>query len=236
MKHCKYCGRELNDSAEFCKYCGKRLKTISEESEQTKKKKRMVPLIIGILCIALIGVGIIVAVRLLGRGPKPQANKEDYIDANKFFEENADVKSVTHINKSKNRLSEKEVSEYLKDRGFTDYPITTEYSENGDFIEKIEISDSSTKKHPVYETYYVSSKTGTWIISVIDGTIIAFPSSYNMEHSEKVAVVISETKEVVSYDIATNTFFTTVPKETVLKVRVVDKADAKTLDSIDLEG
>lgn len=236
MKHCKYCGRELNDSAEFCKYCGKRLKTISEEPEQTKKKKRMVPLIIGILCIALIGVGIIVAVRLLGRGPKPQANKDDYIDANKYFEENGSIEAVTPINKSKRGLSEKEVTVYLKERGFSDYPITTEYSENGGFIEITEVSENSNKKHPVYETYFVSSKNETWAISVIDGTIIAFPSSYNLKHSDSIAVVVSETNTVVSYDVATNTFFTTTPKDSVLKVRAVEKIDAKTLESINLEG
>ena len=71
MKHCKYCGRELNDSAEFCKYCGKRLKTISEDKELPKTSTEKRPksksfsvraLIITIVACAAMFTGILLLV------------------------------------------------------------------------------------------------------------------------------------------------------------------------------
>lgn len=242
MKHCKYCGRELNDSAEFCKYCGKRLKTISKDQEQTKKKKKRAPSIIVILILGatLIGGGIFVVLKILDSKktsvkPGSQLMKENF-NVKEYFKENSDIKSVDSVKKSKNKVSESSVITDLRERGFKDYPVTYNYSINGEYSGSQTASETSEEKHPVYETYYVTAKEEVWIISVIDGTIMATPSSYNMAHSEKVAVLLSESNEIVSYDSNSNSFYRTIPKSTALDVRVVDKIDVKTLEAINLEG
>ena len=157
-------------------------------------------------------------------------------DVKKYFEENAEVISVTPVKKAKNTLSEKSLYEELKRRGFDKFPVTTNYSMDGAFKSKQEISSASEDKHPIYETYYRTSRNMLWSITIIDGNITAYPSSYNIEHSDKVPCIVSETEEIVSYDSSTNSFYTTKPKKSVLNVRVVGRIDARTLETIDLEG
>lgn len=157
------------------------------------------------------------------------------LDVQKYFEERAEVISVTPVKDSKNTLSEKDVVNELRERGFSDCSITTCYSVDGSFIEAAEVSSGSSDTHPIYDIYYVTSKNELWVITVIDGMFFAYPSSYNLEHLDKVPVEFSETKEIASYDGSTNSIYLTIPKETVLDVRVIDKIDAKTLESINLE-
>ncbi|MBO4477091.1 MAG: hypothetical protein J5757_02055 [Lachnospiraceae bacterium] len=171
----------------------------------------------------------------------PQESTEDptvvseSLDVQKYFEERAEVISITPVKDSKNTLSEKDVVNELRERGFSDCSIMTCYSVDGSFIEAAEVSSGSSETHPIYDIYYVTSKNELWVITVIDGLFFAYPSSYNLEHMDKVPVEFSETRQIASYDSSTNSIYLTIPKETVLDVRVIDKIDAKTLESINLE-
>ena len=264
MPFCKKCGSELESSDAFCPMCGEKNDlTVSssapavnvvnqiprpvqpapakqEPSTQEPKtaKKNRTPIIIGLCAVvlALIGSAIFVVVKVIGKKNATPKIEYEYNNAYKYFEENAEQRERIPVDKSKNISAGKDVVSVLKERGFSDFPVTADYSMDGKLEESKIVSDTSSEKHPVYETHYVTSKNEVWVISVMDGTITAYPSSYNMEHGENVPYIISESKEIVSYDISTNSFYRTVPKDSVLRVRVVDRIDAKTLESINLEG
>ena len=44
-----------------------------------------------------------------------------------------------------------------------------------------------------------------------------------------------ESEELISYDFTTNSFYRIIPKDNVLEVRVVDRVDAETLESLTVE-
>ena len=74
-----------------------------------------------------------------------------------------------------------------------------------------------------------------WIISLIDGDIVANPVSYNMQSALETQLIVSESEIITSYDSSTNKYYKTVPNESTLIVRIVDKIDADTLDTLTIE-
>lgn len=218
--------------------------TTETKKETSKKscKKRCLPLIIA-LCfgVLLLGVGIYVIVRVLDKHSKseyvvPSDYYIEYPDAEEYFKENSKVLQVVSAKESTNVLSEKEVTKLLYERGFTQNSITTSFSMNGDYGDDKVISESSSEKHPMYQTYYVSSGNKTWSIVVIDGSIMAYPLTYTGNNPNGATVTVSETKEIVSYDFSSNSFYRNIPNENNITVRVVDRIDSNTLDSLNMEG
>lgn len=201
------------------------------------KNKKYLPIIITSLVAGavFIGIGILAIIKLTG---KKDAEKYelDYPDIKEYFEERAEIVSVTPVKDSKNTLSEQSAVEELRSRGFTEYPITADYTIDGGFDDPVDASEDSSVKHPMYLTYYVDSRNQLWVITVVDGRVSAAPSLYNLEHEDKVPIELSESEEIASYDLSTNSIYITIPKTTVMDVRVVDRIDASTLESFDLEG
>lgn len=163
-------------------------------------------------------------------------NYENYkvepINAEEYLEENTKILDSWDVDTSTNIYTEQGIISMLKDRGFTSYPVTTEYTLSGDYISSLEVSEASSEKHPTYQTFYKNTSDEWWSIVVIDGSLIANPMSYNMQNSQGVQLVISETESVTSYDSATNKFYRTLPKESSLKLKVVGKIDTGTLDKL----
>lgn len=159
----------------------------------------------------------------------------DAPDADEYFENNSTVVSVVDAATSADVLTEKQVSSSLTELGFTDYPITSDYTMEGTYYQAAEISQGSGDKHPVYETYYVTNDDHVWTIFVINGKVMANPVSYNLQSGLGVQVIISETESVISYDGTTNQFYETVPNASELIVKVVDKIDAQTLETLTFE-
>lgn len=162
----------------------------------------------------------------------PKAYEVTPPDADSYFENNGQVISVIDINDSDAVQTEAEIYALLADRGFGDYPITTEYAMDGVYYGAAEISTSSSAKHPMYQTYYVTANSEVWTILVINDTIIANPVSYNMQSSSGIQVVFSETNTITSYDSTTNKFYETIPKESVMIVKTVGRIDAQTLEQL----
>lgn len=160
----------------------------------------------------------------------------EYVDVKNFFYENSKIVSIDAVKDSNTNLMEKDAIQLLKSRGFGDYPITTNYSINGIFEDTKKLSTSSTEYHPIYETYFYTTDGYLWVITVTDGTITAYPSTYNYEHLESVPIMVSESEVIVSYDSCTGSFYRTIPKETIMKVRIVDRVDVNALELLDLEG
>ena len=95
MKYCENCGAELEDSAVFCDECGARVETVPQEkavdSEQSKeaekqenavidtsdkpveKRKRMIPILCGVIGVLIIAVIVIIIVTVTSR----KSNNDD---------------------------------------------------------------------------------------------------------------------------------------------------------------
>ena len=202
------------------------------------KKRLLIIFAVCVACLAFVG-GIIIAIVVKNKDDESYVIPDEYVieypDVEEYFEENAKVIKVVPVTDSTDVYSEGDVTELLEKRGFTEYEITSAYSIDGVYDEPVEVSDSSETKHPMYETYYVSENDEVWTIMVIDGVIMAYPLSYNANYADKVPVVVSESDEIMSYDSSTNSFYKTIPNDDVMNVRVVDKIDAETLDSLTME-
>lgn len=158
------------------------------------------------------------------------------IDADEYFQNNSTIVAAFDINDSSEVRTEAETYSNLTDRGFTEYPITTEYAMDGKYYQPAEISGASSSKHPGYETYYISASGDFWTIVEINGAVMANPLSYNDQSGLDVMVIISESATVTSYDSATNKFYETIPSESALIVKTVSRIDTETLDGLTIGG
>lgn len=166
----------------------------------------------------------------------PESYKVTPRDADAYYENNSKVVSVIDIQDSSAVHTEAETYDNLSDRGFSEYSITSEYSMDGTYYPAIDISDSSSTKHPMYQTYYVTASGDIWTVFEINGVVMANPVSYNLQSDLDVQVIISETDTVTSYDSATNKYYVTIPNELALIVKTVNRIDAETLENLTIEG
>lgn len=153
-------------------------------------------------------------------------------DADEYFNNNSEVIMVIDANMSDDVLTEAQTVETLTERGFTEFSITSDYTMDGTYYDAADILETSTSKHPVYETYYVTGSGDVWTIIMINGRIMANPVSYNLQSNHGVQVIISETDTVTSYDGTTNQFYETIPHDSELIVKIVKRIDAETLESL----
>ena len=155
-----------------------------------------------------------------------QENKEEY------YQENATVVEVIDASKSEDTPTEDEVTALLRERGFTRFPVTYEFAEGGDYEGTTEITGDSRKTHPIYQTYFEADNGDIWTIFVINGNVMANPASYNLRSPHPVQLLISETEELTSYDNQTDRYFVTIPNDSAVIVKTVDRIDAQTINSI----
>lgn len=58
---------------------------------------------------------------------------------------------------------------------------------------------------------------------------------YNLESTRAAQLLISESQEITSYNSHTNKYYVTIPKESAVIVRIVEKIDAETLNQLTCE-
>ena len=148
------------------------------------------------------------------------------------FENNSNIIPEISASESDAVFTESEAYANLTERGFGEYPITTEYSMEGEYTEAAGISASAATKHPIYQTYYVTANEDIWTIFIINGAIMANPVSYNAQSDLGIQVIISESNTVVSYDSTTNKFYETIPSESSLIVKTVGRIDVEVLNGL----
>ena len=255
---CTNCGREIDTSWKYCRYCGNaiisagELEKIDRNNKKTnrknpkKHKKPWIPITIIIcllLCVALV---LFFKERIMPNLNQSQNGSDETVetsadidlprlDADTYFEERAEVISVVDAAKSASVLTEKQVTEDLTNRGFDTFPITSDYSMDGDFYSDTEINSSSSEKHPLFTTYYVSSAGEYWTIYEVNGSIIAYPVSYNLQSQRGVQLVVSESEVITSYDSESNQFYETIPNQNSLIVITVDRIDVESLDKLTID-
>ena len=154
-----------------------------------------------------------------------------FIDAEQYFNENGELLDIIPVSESDNNKSEKDIAQYLADKGFGMDGIIYEDYRDGSYQEG-EISESD-ETHPAYRTEFISEAGEYWSIEYINGQITAYPALFNLQ--EEVPVILSEENTLMSYDSVKNAFFKTIPLASVLQIIVLDKIDASALEEIDLK-
>lgn len=168
-----------------------------------------------------------------------QEDLEEYMvevpNAEVYFQSYSQVLTVTDAKKSENVFTESEVAALLADRGF-DSLITTDYEIDGSYIGTTELLEPSSKKHPIYQTTFLSQNEELWEIYVIDGNIFANPVLFNIQSAPNIQILVAESDEVISYDCTSNTFYKTIPDPSTLTVQKVLSIDTETLNTIALRA
>ena len=158
--YCKKCGKKCNDNALYCQRCGAEL-----YEKRTTKKGIAVVIIIGAICVAV--VLILFAIGILGTGNSQTADMQDEAyqdkeglhaeeqqndDYDLYYKDKSTVITRWMVQESETTKTETETNDYLIGRGFTDYPITVEYSIDGKHNKAEAITIGSADKHPIYKT------------------------------------------------------------------------------------
>ena len=163
-------------------------------------------------------------------------SKPDYISEDgEYFWENASVYEIINPEESKDLLNADEAVSLLSSKGFGSFPITYEYSVQGEYQGKVSVADHSEEKSPMYQTYYISSNEEVWTIYVINGKTFAYPVSFNLQSSLPAELLISETEQLTSYDYSDNLFLIIVPNPDTTIVKTVKDINAETLDKLTIE-
>ena len=206
------------------------------DPDPKKKKRNAIIVSISVAALVLLIAVLIVIIATNGSSSKkkrdiPSDYLVDHVDADEYFGSRAKVLSKTDASKSKNVHTEAEAYSNLKDRGFSQTAITADYSIKGKYIGDTEITTDSKVKHPVYQTYFVSSDESVWTIIETNGHIVAVPVSRNS--GSGVDIIVSESESIFSYDSASNSFYEIIPNESSGTVVVtVPHIDSQTLDSM----
>ena len=84
-------------------------------------------------------------------------------------------------------------------------------------------------------TYFVAEDGAVWSVFIVGKTIAANPASYNLESDLDAQVLVSETETLTSYTEMGNKFYETIPKESAVKLKVVDKITNQKLNDLTYE-
>ena len=206
MKYCENCGAELEDSAVFCDECGARVETVPQEkavdSEQSKeaekqdnaeiddavidtsdkpveKRKRMIPILCGVIGVLIIAVIVIIIVTVTSRKSNNDENNAKNDLETAVTSETADetVKSTEATTQANNW--KKQYIEYLKKVDSKDYGGCEYIYMNNDDIPELMILGSNTAAGNILVT---SDNT------TIDTKIIASGKMYYAEKSNELYI------------------------------------------------
>ena len=154
--------------------------------------------------------------------------------AEEYYMENAEIIDVVDVSPEET-LSEAEVTKFLNEKGFTDYPITYNYALSGEFNSDQESSSSSDVKHPMYGTYYISKNNEIWYVTVVGKDIFANPMSFNIQTERDIPTMLSMTNSIIGYDDEKNRLYTIIPKKTAMIVVEAKDINSEILDNLTIE-
>ncbi len=165
--------------------------------------------------------------------PMPPSYEVSRPNADQYYAQNGTIISQASVAASAS--TEAVAYQNLIGRGFTAYPITTEYAIDGSLIDEKTISNAGTEQHPMYTTYYITQQGMVWMIYEIGGQVFANPVGYNSEYSNTPPILFSETATVTSYDSQTGKYYVNQPLPTVTTVKTVARIDAVTLENMTVQ-
>lgn len=156
-------------------------------------------------------------------------------DADEYYENNSEIVSQVYAKDSKNVQSEIEIYSEIAERGMENILFSAEYTMDGEYYDETEIFEPTVEKHPIYQAMYFADNGDIWTIMVINGMTMANPLSYNMQSGLSAQLIISESETVMSYDSTTNKFYETIPNDSEVIVKIVDRIDAETLEQLTVD-
>ena len=162
--------------------------------------------------------------------PDMQAAVEEYYEDN-----SEEIISVEDVKETEDVFTEKEAITFLSERGFNEYPLTYDFNMDGTYVDEAEASLESNEKHPMYQTFYVSEDGSIWTVFIVGKTIAANPASYNLESDIDAQILVSEAETLTSYTEMGNKLYKTIPKESAVILKVVDKITSEKLNSLTYE-
>ena len=256
--NCVRCKKKINPNIAVCPYCGavngKQGQNHSPKGQtRVKDRRKMAIILTAVIC----GCALLTFALILILGGRPGSSSgggsgsaggtggifekstttekvEETTDAGTYYQGIGEVISKTKADASEKVPTEVDVKKTLTDRGFDQYEITTGYSISGEYLDDVAIGDTGTK-HPLYETNFMSESGMLWTVEVIDGSVFAYPASYNLESGKNVPAIVSEKDSIIGYDSETNQFFEYVPKKTAAVVIKVETIDAEHLNQLTKE-
>ena len=159
---------------------------------------------------------------------------EQPIDAEALLKEKGEIISKTEASKSNTVLESSDAINDFNNRGFHTDSILSTYNINGELDEKVVTKDDGNT-HPVYLYNYTSPDGNAWQLLSVNGKLMAYPLTYNLqENKTETAVIVSESNSVFTYDCATNTFFEIIPNGTAIRVIQAEQINKSTLDNLSI--
>ena len=111
-------------------------------------------------------------------------------------------------------------------RGFTQAPVAFYYGMDGQYLTEREAQETSSERHPYYQSIYVTESGAAWLIYT-DGD--AFLAS---SLSERTQQLVSERDTVRYYDGAANAYYEITPGTGAVEFRQVERIDAQALAAL----
>ncbi len=167
--------------------------------------------------------------------PEPLPEPSSKSEADDYFFGNGKVYDVIDAVTSQDVPDERQASELLHDRGFTEMPVTYDYSMDGRYLGEKEADSESSERHPMYQTFYISKSSEVWTVFIVNGRVYANPVSFNEQSDLQAQLIVSESGMIMSYDSEGGRFYLTEPNGTALIVKTVDRIDAEMLDVLTVE-
>ena len=235
-----------------------------EVKKENKKKTKKIVVITIIIVVLLIGIGVGIGVLMVHNEKNANVPNNGEIqetqsatstettttdeevdlgsnyevpefDAEAYFRENTTLKSTFDVASSQYIHTESEAYDSFVERGFDGSQVMYEYTMDGTYLGKNEISRSSSSKHPMYQVYYATTSGDIWMILEINGSFFTTPITYNFSNAQNVPVILSETDTITSYDSSTNKFYVNIPNASQTVIKTVSKIDAETIEKLTSE-
>lgn len=153
----------------------------------------------------------------------------EYIDIEEYYKDKASIVSSVPANESGDVKSETDVYDVFYERGFKQYPYTSNYSMDGEISDEEEISGYSSDKHPIYQTYYMTENGDVWLVNEINGNLMASLVGDS-------SIVLSENDHITAYDSVTNKFYDLIPNESFVRLITVAELNSETLENFDISS
>ena len=242
---CGKCGNALDKETGKCPVCDKpkvsdtKVKKKNKKANSSKKKrsKGLSALYLILVILVVIGGAVIGIIAVNNAMSKNESgfDPDEIVDADNYYSQNAEVVSEISAQESIVITTASETYSLLKERGFRDFTVTASYDMNGEYLSEAEVSKDSEEKYPMYTVFYYAESGEVWIINVINGTLTAYPVTYNQQTGSETEVIIAESDTIMTYDGPLNKFYETKPHDSAITVKRVSLITAESLENLGVE-
>ena len=234
--NCPKCKTPVPDGTDFCPNCGAKIKK--------SRRGLAIGIIVAVVVVCAIAVGAVIWWQS-ANAPAPQGEGEQG-DAAETVTEVQDMPEVEQYTFRETVLDEIDAAtspdvptasallDDLSQRGFSSAEVEAYYDLTGASTQDQTIAGGSDERYPLYEITYVTPSNLVWVIYVSNGSYLAYPP-FAYEYGQP-RIVLTEGDFITSYDADRNVFIQTIPDESEIVMKHVNRIDAETLNALDAEG